>query len=89
MPINSCLVACNLLAKRMMEFLTASESVTLLGSPLKFKVNFKNDSGEGGTCYPTVSTCNYHVAYFQLLSIEKLILVECRSMHTRKYIPLS
>ena len=45
----------------MMKFLTASERITPLGSPSKFKVYFKNDCGEGCTCYPTVSTCNYHV----------------------------
>ena len=45
----------------MMKFLTASESTALLGSPSKFKFYFKNDCGEGWTCYPTVSTCNYHV----------------------------
>ena len=45
----------------MMKFLTASESITPLGSPSNFKVYFKNDCGEGYTCYPTVSTCNYHV----------------------------
>ena len=45
----------------MMKFLTASESITPLGSPSNFKVYFKNDCREGYTCYPTVSTCSYHV----------------------------
>ena len=45
----------------MMKFLTASESITPLRSPSKFKVYFKNDCGEGCTCYPPVNTCNYHV----------------------------
>ena len=45
----------------MMKFLTASESITPLGSPSKFKVYFKNDCGEGCTCYPPANTCNYHV----------------------------
>ena len=60
-PLNSCLDACNLSAKCMIKFLTASESITPLVSPSKFKVYFKNDCGEGCTCYPTVSACNYHV----------------------------
>ena len=45
----------------MMKFLTASESITPLGSPFKFKVYFKSNCREGFTCYPTVSTCNYYV----------------------------
>ena len=57
MSLNSCLDACNLSAKCMMKFLTASESTTPLGS----LSNFKNDCGEGCTFYSTVSTCNYHV----------------------------
>ena len=61
MSLNSCLETCNLSAKCMMKFLTASENITPLGSPSKFKVYFKNDCGEGCTCCPTVSTCNYHV----------------------------
>ena len=61
MSLNSCLETCNLSAKCMMKFLTASENITPLGSPSKFKVYFKNDCGEGCTCYPTVSTRSYHV----------------------------
>ena len=49
------------ISKSLPIFLTASESITPLGSPSKFKVYFKNDCGEGCTCYPTVSMCNYHV----------------------------
>ena len=45
----------------MMKFLTASERIAPLGSPSKFKVCFKKDCGESCTCYPTVSTSNYHV----------------------------
>ena len=44
-----------------MKFLAASESITPVGSTSKFKVYFKNDWEDGCTCYPTVSTCNYHV----------------------------
>ena len=61
MSLNSCLETSNLSAKCMMKFLTASENITPLGSPSKFKVYFKNDCGEGCTCYPTVTMCNYHV----------------------------
>ena len=45
----------------MKKFLTASEIITPLGSPSKFKFYFKDDCGEGWTCYPTVSTCSSHV----------------------------
>ena len=45
----------------MMKFLTASKRITPVGSPSKFKAYFENGCGEGCTCYPIVSTCNYHV----------------------------
>ena len=45
----------------MMKFLTASESITPLESPFKFKAYFKSDCRESFTCYRTVSTCNYYV----------------------------
>ena len=85
-----------------MKLCTPSESITPLGSPSKFKVYFKNDCGEGCTCYPTVSTCNYHVTVplhiddddamlniFSVVINAKLVLVACRSMHTRKCIRMS
>ena len=57
--INSCLDACNLSANCMMSI--ASKRITPLVSPSKFKAYFENGCGEGCTCYPIVSTCDYHV----------------------------
>ena len=61
----------------MIKFLTASESIAPLGSPSKFKVYFKNDCGEGCTCYPTVSTCNCLVTLLLHIADDDAMLNIC------------